>query len=151
MLFSRFELPDPDKGIRSPKESRSGFFKTFKRAQRLAFLCVFRVFRSLKPSDKTKKCQETRIMVSASETERVSKVRRQIFRASGSGEYYGFSESPSKGWQVKKRRNLTKLRFQRVTKWRRASERKEKFDKIRVSAIDPVKEGKSKKGEIWQN
>ena len=115
MLSPRFELPDPDEGIRSPKESRSGFFKTFKRAQRLAFLCGFRVFRSLKPSDKTKKCQETRIMVSASETERVSKVRRQIFRASGSGEYYGFSESPSKGWQVKKRRNLTKLEFHWLT------------------------------------
>ena len=151
MLFPRFELPDPDEGIRSPKESRSGFFKTFKRAQRLAFLCGFRVFRSLKPSDKTKKCRETRIMVSASETEKASKIRKQIFRASRSGENYGFSESPSKGWQVKERRNLTKLRFQRVTWWRMASQRKEKFDKIRVSANDLAKDGKSKRGEIWQN
>ena len=120
--------------------------------QRLAFLCGFRVFRSLKkPSDKTKKCRETRIMVSASETEKASKVRKQTFWASGSGENYGFSEWPSKGWQVKKRRNLTKLWFQRVTWWRMASQRKEKFDKIMVSVNDLVKDGKSKKGEIWQN
>ena len=37
-----------------------------------------------------------------------------------------------------------------MTKGRTASQRKKKFDKIRVSMNDLVKEGKSKNGAIWK-